>query len=425
MHAKPLTCLRPLPEKAAEFASLPYDVFDRAEAAAYVSSHPKSFLAIDRPETAFSPEQDMYAPEVYAKAAELLQARVADHTLIPDTKPCYYAWRLVREGRAQTGIVAACSVDEYLSGTIKRHELTRRDKEQDRVNHILATSAQTGPIFLAYKDEPALDIIISAACAAEPLYDFTDGGGVHHTIWRIARADAVAAIDAMFERIDCAYIADGHHRTASAMRAAQHKRAQAKSSPTQSSPALSDTAQDEPTHKAPYDEFLAVLFPDTQLEILPYNRVVSDRAGHTPEQLLAALASQGYTAEKSQTPVEPSSHGSVGMFCNGQWYSLTLDPALIPDDPVSSLDCSLLQDRVLAPLFGIEDPTTNDRISFVGGIRGTQELERRAGSDGVAFSMHATSIAELLAVADANKLMPPKSTWFEPKLLSGLFIRKI
>lgn len=422
MHAKPLTCLRPLPEKAAEFASLPYDVFDRAEAAAYVKAHPTSFLAIDRPETAFGPEQDMYAPEVYAKAAELLKARVADHTLIPDTAPCYYAWRLVRNGRAQTGIVAACSVDEYLSGTIKRHELTRRDKEQDRVNHILATSAQTGPIFLAYRDEPTLDIIISAACAAEPLYDFTDGGNIHHTIWRIARTEAVAAIDAMFERIPCAYIADGHHRTASAMRAAQHKReAQPDTQPdTQSAADKNNLAA-----LAPYDEFLAVLFPDNQLEILPYNRVVSDMADRTPAQLLEALQAQGYTAEKSDVAVEPTTHATVGMFCAGQWYTLTLDPACIPDDPVERLDCSLLQNRVLAPIFGIEDPTTNKRISFVGGIRGTEELERRAGTTGVAFSMHATSIQDLLAVADANKLMPPKSTWFEPKLLSGLFIRKI
>lgn len=412
MHADPIVCLRPAPEAAAEFAALPYDVFDRAEAAAYVSAHPKSFLAIDRPETQFAPDHDMYAPEVYAKAGELLDARKADHTLLRDGTPAYYAWRLTMGNRSQTGIVAAVSVDEYLDGTIKRHENTRREKEEDRVRHIRALDAQTGPIFLAYRDEPTLDLIVNAACAAQPLYDFESEGSVHNTVWRIARPDAVAAIQAMFERIPAAYIADGHHRAASAVRAAQEKRVAAGKDANKSSGAA-------------YDSFLAVLFGASQLQILPYNRVVANTNGLSVEALLGRIEQAGWKVTPADAPVEPAAKGQVGMYCSGAWYTLEIDPALVGTDPVASLDCSLLQATILEPVLGIADPTQDGRISFVGGIRGTAELERRAGADGVAFSMHATAIDELLAVADAGKLMPPKSTWFEPKLLSGLFIREL
>ena len=410
MRVSPITCLRPNPDVAAEFASLPYDVFDRAEAKEYVVAHPASFLAIDRPETQFDDDQDTYAPEVYAKASDLLSERMLDGTLLCDTKPCYYVYRLAMGGHSQTGVVAACEVDDYLNGTIKRHENTRADKERDRIGHITALSAQTGPIFLAYRDQPVLDTIIAAATSGKPLYDFVDEQGVSQSVWRVARPEAVAAIGAMFSAaVPCAYIADGHHRAASAVRVSLARREQ----------------NPDHTGDEAYNRFLAVLFPSDQLRILPYNRVVTDLAGLSPDELVSAIEGRGFEVRRTDGPVLPREHGTTGMWLRDSWYELSLDPARIPDDPVASLDASLLQDLVLGPILGIKDPTRDPRISFVGGARGTDELVRRAGDGGVAFSMHATAIDELLGVADAGRLMPPKSTWFEPKLLSGLFIRQI
>lgn len=406
MQVKPISCYRPTPEAAAEFASLPYDVYDRAEARAYVAEHPRSFLAIDRPETQFDPDYDMYAPEVYKRGAKLLDKRITDRTLLPDAGPCYFIWSMTHDGHTQTGIVAACSVDEYLDGTIRRHENTRPEKEQDRVRHIEALSAQTGPIFLAYRDQPVLDTLVEAACAGTPIYHFVDEQGVEQKVWRVARPEATAAFEAMFEHIPCAYIADGHHRAASAVRVCKERREQGKP-------------------EGGSNEFLAVLFPANQLTILPYNRVVSDRAGLSPEELLSAIRSAGFTTEPSSEPVVPTHHGETGMYVDGSWWRLVINPSLVPEDAVASLDASIIQDRILGPILGITDPTRDQRISYVGGVRGTDELERRAGAEGVAFSMHATSVDELLAVADNGQLMPPKSTWFEPKLLSGLFVRQI
>lgn len=416
MKALPFPCIRPVPERAAEVAALPYDVFDRAEAAAYVAGRPYSFLNIDRPETQFGPEQDMYATEVYARGAELLNERIEDGTYVADRNPAYYIYELEMDGRAQTGIVGVCSVEEYENGTIKRHELTREDKERDRVEHIRALGAQTGPIFLTYRDQPVLDAIIEAAKTASPLYAFTDDEGVTQRVWEVARRDAVDAIHAMFGQVPCAYIADGHHRTASAMRVAAEMRAAAQEAGTY-------------TGKEPFNFFLAVLFPASQLAILPYNRVVADRCGMSAEELVAQVRDAGFDVEAAAAPVTPSEPGTVGMYTSGTWYQLKptaeLAAAIADADPVSALDVSVLQERVLSPLLGIGDPRTDPRISFVGGIRGTDELERRAGTEGVAFSMCATAIDQLLAVADAGLLMPPKSTWFEPKLRSGLFIHRI
>ena len=406
MRVSPIECLRPTPEAACEFASLPYDVYDRAEARAQVAAHPRSFLAIDRPETQFPPDQDMYAPEVYARGSELLGERMVDGTLVADPGPCYFVWRMTRDGRSQTGVVGACSVDEYLDGTIRRHENTRPEKELDRVRHIEALSAQTGPIFLAYRDQPVLDALVAAASSATPLYDFVDGQGVRQTVWRVARPEATAALEAMFERVPCAYIADGHHRAASAVRVCRERR---------------ECGEDE----GGSGSFLAVLFPAGQLSILPYNRVVSDTAGLGAEGLVRAVRDAGFEVTPAEGPVVPGRHGETGMFVGGRWWRLVVDPALVPDDAVGSLDASVVQDRILGPVLGVTDPARDGRISFVGGVRGTDELERRAGAEGVAFSMHATSVDELLAVADAGQLMPPKSTWFEPKLLSGLFVRRI
>lgn len=455
MRALPFPCIRPVPEHAAEVAALPYDVFDRAEAAAYVADRPLSFLNIDRPETQFAPEQDMYAPEVYERGAALLRERIEDGTLVEDRNLSYYIYELSWEGHTQTGIVAVCSVDEYEQGVIKRHELTREEKERDRIEHIGALGCQTGPIFLAYRDQPVLDMIVGAAKTSTPLYTFTDDDGVRQTVWEVVRRDAVDALHAMLGQIPCAYIADGHHRAASAVRVAQRMREEARAAGTY-------------TGKEPFNYFLSVLFPASQLTILPYNRVVADRNGLSTYELLEVLHGAGFGIVESPVPVEPRERGVFGMYTDGTWYELRADQpdarayaestgggtdgeasevrvgdaseALVADapssgdsdafacaasSPVDDLDVSILQTCILAPIFGIDDPRTDERITFVGGIRGTEELERRAGAEGVAFTLCATGIDQLLAVADAGLVMPPKSTWFEPKLRSGLFIHRI
>lgn len=455
MRALPFPCIRPVPEHAAEVAALPYDVFDRAEAAAYVAGRPLSFLNIDRPETQFAPEQDMYAPEVYERGAALLRERIEDGTLVEDRNLSYYIYELSWEGHSQTGIVAVCSVDEYEQGVIKRHELTREEKERDRIEHIGALGCQTGPIFLAYRDQPVLDMIVGAAKTSTPLYAFTDEDGVRQMVWEIVRRDALDALHAMLGQIPCAYIADGHHRAASAVRVAQRMREEARAAGTY-------------TGKEPFNYFLSVLFPASQLTILPYNRVVADRNGLSTYELLEVLHGAGFGIVESPVPVEPRERGVFGMYTDGTWYELRADQpdtrayaestggdtdgeasevrvadaseALVGDapssgdsdactcaasSPVDDLDVSILQTCILAPIFGIDDPRTDERITFVGGIRGTEELERRAGAEGVAFTLCATGIDQLLAVADAGLVMPPKSTWFEPKLRSGLFIHRI
>lgn len=447
MRALPFPCIRPVPEHAAEVAALPYDVFDRGEAAEYVEGRPLSFLNIDRPETQFAADQDMYAPEVYARGAELLHERLEDGTFVEDRNLAYYIYRLAWEGHVQTGIVCVCAVDEFEGGVIKRHELTREDKERDRIEHIGALGCQTGPIFLTYRDQPVLDMIVGAATTSTPLYDFADESGVRQTVWEVVRHDAVDALRAMLGTIPCAYIADGHHRAASAVKVARRMREEARAAGTY-------------TGKEPFNYVLSVLFPASQLTILPYNRVVSDRNGLDTYELLEVLSGAGFGIVEAEGPVEPREHGVFGMYSDGTWYELRADdpnPRAYaventssginaemgsaedderrsggssqdggrPSNPADSLDCSILQSCVLSPIFGIKDPRTDPRISFVGGIRGTEELERKAGAEGVAFTMCATSIDQLLAVADAGEVMPPKSTWFEPKLRSGLFIHRI
>ena len=447
MRALPFPCIRPVPEHAAEVAALPYDIFDRGEAAEYVEGRPLSFLNIDRPETQFPADQDMYAPEVYARGAELLHERLEDGTFVEDRNLAYYIYRLAWEGHVQTGIVCVCAVDEFESGVIKRHELTREDKERDRIEHIEALGCQTGPIFLTYRDQPVLDMIVGAATTSTPLYDFADESGVRQTVWEVVRHDAVDALRAMLGTIPCAYIADGHHRAASAVKVARRMREEALAAGTH-------------TGKEPFNYVLSVLFPASQLTILPYNRVVSDRNGLDTYELLEVLSGAGFGIVEAEGPVEPREHGVFGMYTDGTWYELRADdpnPRVyatenagndfnakmgsaedderrsgrssqddeVASNPANSLDCSILQSCILSPIFGIKDPRTDPRISFVGGIRGTEELECKAGAEGVAFTMCATSIDQLLAVADAGEVMPPKSTWFEPKLRSGLFIHRI
>lgn len=410
MRVEPIACYRPRPEVAADFASPPYDVFDRAGAAEYVAAHPSSFLAIDRPETSFPPEHDMYADDVYQRAHDLLAERVADGTLLRDGTPCFYLYRLVRNGRAQTGVVAACSFDDYCNGIIRRHELTRKAKEDDRARHIEATGCQTGPIFLAYRDNSVLEALVEAAMTAEPLMDFTDGQGVRHTVWRVARPAAVESLRMMFEYVPRAYIADGHHRAASAARVCQRMRTEAGSRHT------GDEA---------YNFLLCALFPASQLTVMPYDRVVADANGLTEEELVAAVERAGFSVgPRADAPVEPTSRGRLGMYAFGGWRELVYTGDR-PADPVGSLDVSLLQELVLGPVLGVGDPREDPRVSYVGGDGATSELERRAGGRGVGFTLYPTSVAELMDVADAGLLMPPKSTWFEPKLLSGLFIRRV
>lgn len=416
MKALPFACLRPAPAYAADVAALPYDVYTSAEAARAVADRPLSFLNIDRPETQFPPGHDMYAPEVYERAAELLRARVNAGVYVDDPDPCYYLYELESGGRAQTGVVAVCPIDEFLDGTVREHEKTRPEKERDRICHIEALGAQTGPIFLSYRDTAELDALAAGAAAAPALYNFTDDEGCHQRVWRIAEPRRTAAIEAAFSRVERAYIADGHHRTASAVRVGLERRAAAQAAGTY-------------TGREPFNYVLCVLFPAGQLNILPYNRAVLDRGGMPPEKLVGAVRAAGFEVTAASAPVQPEYPGVIGMFCAGQWWRLRVKPLVegeaVRVDPVSALDISVLQDRVLRPVLGIDDPRRDPRIRFVGGVRGLDELERVAGGEGAAFSMYATSIQQLFAVADAGLLMPPKSTWFEPKLRSGLFIHRI
>lgn len=409
MRTESFVCLRPSQERAKTFAALPYDVYTTEEAAAFVATHPDSFLAIDRAETAFEPGHYIYAPDVYKKASQLLEDRVDDGTLIADDEPCYYLYRLNDGQRRETGIVAACSVDDYISGDIRRHELTRAGKELDRINHITITGCQTGPIFLAYRDDEAVATCIQKARQTAPLYDFTSEEGVHQTVWRISGEDAEELKEAL-GRVPRAYIADGHHRAASAARVCE---------------TLRKTDKDHRGNEA-YNYLLAVLFPASCLSILPYNRLVSDTNGHTETEFVRALEDAGFAVgERRMTPVVPKSPYTIGMYAFDAWRKLELTDPPITDDPVASLDVSVLQERVLAPILGIEDPRTSDRIRFVGGIVSPKELAKMTKGTGVAFQLYPTTMDQLMAVADANMLMPPKSTWFEPKLRSGLFIRRI
>ena len=426
MIVKPFAAVRPTASVADQVAALPYDVYDRAEAVAAVDGEPLSFLNIDRPETQFPADADMYAPEVYAKARELFDARRADGTFVTEPAPCFYLYELTMGGRSQTGVVACCAIDDYLENVIKKHENTLEKKELDRIRHIDALDAQTGPIFLTYRDSDAIDILVAAVKKTAPLYDFAGEDGVTHRVWRMAAASeetacsqAYAGLVAAFAKVPCAYIADGHHRAASAVKVGLARR--------EANPGYDGTEE--------FNYFMSVLFPASQLSILAYNRVVRDLDGLTKDEFLNALAGENGPFEiihKQESQLEPIDKGAVGMYLDREWYGLGVKPEFENSDPVEGLDVSILQEKVLAPILGIGDPRTDESIEFVGGIRGLRELERKvnridARGDGpaVAFAMFPTSIDELLNVADAGRLMPPKSTWFEPKLRSGLFAHLI
>lgn len=408
---RPFVCVRPAEELASRVAALPYDVYNRQEAKEEVQREPLSFLKIDRAETNFDDSVDMYAPEVYQKAKELLQKDKQEGVYITDEDRSYYIYQLVMDGRPQTGLVACSSVDDYMNHVIKKHENTREDKEIDRITHVDTCSAQTGPIFLAYRSDKGIhDIVASYVENETPIYDFTAVDGIAHRVWKIAKKEDVDAIYKAFQNIQQIYIADGHHRAASAVKVGLKRR--------QESPGY--TGEEE------FNYFLSVLFPHDELRILDYNRTVKDLNGRSLTQFLEEI-SKNFIVEKAEGQVRPEKKGTFGMYTEGQWYHLTAKPELFEGkDAVGSLDVSVLQDYLLGPVLGIGDPRTDQRIDFIGGIRGLSELEKRADSDmKISFSMYPTSITELFDVADQELLMPPKSTWFEPKLRSGLFIHEI
>ena len=407
---RPFAAYRPTPGMEARIAALPYDVYNRDEAAQVVQNNPDSFLAIDRAETSFGPEVDTYAPEVYEKAAALLHERISAGHFIKEKTPCFYLYEQIFSGRSQTGIVGCASIDDYLNNIIKKHENTRSDKEQDRIRHVDICNMQTGPIFLAYRNNYTLREIISQAKQEPPVYDFTSEDGVGHRVWVIDAEEKIRLIGENFDKISSIYIADGHHRCASAVKVGLMRR----------------EAHPDYTGQEEFNYFLSVLFPDEELRIMDYNRVVKDLNGHSTKEFLEKIGQHFFVEEIGEKPFHPECKGTFGMYLEGIWYHLTAREEILSDDPVEGLDVSLLQRYLLQPILGIGDPKTDKRIDFVGGIRGLEELERRVHTDmKVAFAMYPTSIDELFSVADAGKLMPPKSTWFEPKLRSGFFLHDL
>ena len=404
---RPFRALRPQAERAQAVASVPYDVVNTEEACALAAGRPLSFLHVSRPEIDLPPGTDIHSDPVYRKAVENFEKLIAEAPLEKESEPSLYLYRLIMGQHEQIGVVAVCSIDEYDNNTIRKHERTRRDKEDDRTRHMIMLRAQTGPVFLTYRRREDIDAQVAAAIAGDPLFDLTAEDGIHHTIWRLTDSDGLVN---SFAAVPLLYIADGHHRAASASRARAELREQSFTH----------------TGKEDYNYFLTVIFPDSQVQILAYNRVVRDLNGLSKEEFLDALKRQ-FSVTENASPAPPQrSHWS--MYLDGKWYGLQLSPdATLPASTVSALDVSVLQDRLLDPILGIKDVRTDKRVDFIGGLRGTQELERlvNEGKAAVAFSLFPTTVEELLMVSDANEIMPPKSTWFEPKLRDGLLIHTI
>ena len=406
---RPFCAIRPAREKAEKIAALPYDVYNRKEAKEEVSKHPESFLKIDRAETQLGDDVDTYDAAVYQKAHDTLWEMVRDGSFVTEEKRCYYIYELTMNGRSQTGITACASIDDYEKGVIKKHENTRAEKEKDRINHVSICNAQTGPIFLAYRSSSVINEVVEEVKKEEALYDFTAEDGIRHQVWVISQESQIDTVEKAFAGIGEIYIADGHHRAASAVAVGRKRRAE--------KPGY--TGEEE------FNYFLSVLFPGEELFIMDYNRVVHDLNGLTEEEFLEAVEEK-FLVEKCGEAYLPEKKGKMGMYLGNQWYALTVRKEYESDDPIEGLDVSILQREVLAPVLGITDPKTDSRIGFIGGIRGLSELERRVHTDcKAAFAMYPTSIEELYRVADQGLLMPPKSTWFEPKLRSGLFIHEL
>lgn len=398
----PFTGLRPKQGSAEDVIAPPYDVLNTEEARLRVEGRPKSFLHISKPEIDLPVGTDPFDASVYAKGAENLNNLIADETLFRDELPTYYVYKLVMGKHEQVGLVAVASVADYDTNRIRKHEFTRPEKEDDRVRQIDALNAQTGPVFLTYRHNKVIDDIVAGVCKTTPEYDLTADDGVQHTIWVVSDKALIDTITTTFDAMDCLYIADGHHRSASASRIAKQR----------------NVGSGEASH----DYFLSVIFPDNQMKILDYNRVMKDLNGLSADEFLEKVA-MSFAVKESSVEVKPSHAKTFGMFLAGKWYALTLNDDLYPvDDPVARLDVSLLQNHLITPILGIDDPRRDKRIDFVGGIRGLKELEKRvnSGEMAVAFALYPTSLDALMAVADADEVMPPKSTWFEPKLADGL-----
>ncbi len=409
---RPFKAIRPTAEYASKVAALPYDVMNSAEAAEMVKGNPYSFLHVDKAEIDLPAGTDLYSEQVYLKAKENLENLSTKGICKQDEEPRFYIYRQIMNGRAQTGLVGCVSIDDYINNIIKKHELTRADKEADRINHVDYCDANTGPIFLTYRPQAEISAIVSEWKEKHaPEYDFVTDDGIANTVWVIDCPETNAKIASLFNAVDYLYIADGHHRAASAVKVGLKRRAE--------KPDFDGSEE--------FNFFLAVLFACDELEILDYNRVMKDLNGNTAEQFIEKI-SKNFTVEKAGTQAyKPETAHTFGMLLGGEWYKLTAKEGTFnAADPVESLDVSILQNNLISPILGIDDPRTDKRIDFVGGIRGLGELERRVSEDMcIAFSMYPTTLKELMDIADAGKIMPPKSTWFEPKLLSGLFIHKL
>lgn len=407
---RPFRAYRPAQGLESKVAALPYDVYSKAEAREYVRLHPDSFLAVDRAEATLPEETDTYDAAVYEQAGRLLTQKMTDGTFVQDEKPCYYLYEQTWQGRTQTGIVACASIDDYEQGRIKKHENTVEAKEQDRIRHVDACNAQTGPIFLTYREEACPSALKEEVRRSAPVCDFISDGEVRNRVFVIEDSKKIQAIQSAFRNISAIYIADGHHRAASAVKVGKKRRA----------------AHPDYTGEEEFNYFLSVLFPEQELKILDYNRVVLDLNGLSRAEILEKLRPNFNVMPYRGNTARPAAKGEIGMYLDHSWFMLSAKNHIKSGSPVAGLDVSILQKYVLAPIFGIRDPRTDQRIAFVGGVRGEEELMERADrSGGVSFLMYPTSIRELLAVADAGKLMPPKSTWFEPKLLSGLFLHQL
>jgi uncharacterized protein (DUF1015 family) len=408
---KPFKAVRPVPDKAAEIASLPYDVMDSDEARLEVKRHPLSFIHVEKPEVDLPVRTDLYDASVYAKAKENLYGYITNDLMKMDSKPAYYIYKQVMNGRSQVGLVGLTSVDEYMSGSIKKHELTRAEKEADRIRHVDTCDAHSSPVFFTYRHQDVIDNTVNRVMESKTaVYDFVSDDGIEHALWLMDDVTDIEIIAKAFAAMDYLYVADGHHRTASAAKVGLVRREQYPNF----------TGEEE------FNFFMAVIFPDNHLHIFDYNRVVKDLNGNTTEEFMAKVAEQfEITKIEGLNVFTPDALHSFGMYIDGVWYKLTAKQGTWEDaNVVQSLDVSILQSNLLDPILGIKDPRTDKRIDFVGGIRGLSELSKRvdSGREKVAFAMYPTSMDELISIADAGEIMPPKSTWFEPKLRSGLFI---
>jgi len=407
---KPFQAIHPRADLASSIAALPYDVYSRNEAKNVVSKNPLSFLQIDRSETFFPDDYDMYSQEVYDKARDRLQEMIDDGSFVRSEKSCYYVYALTMDGRTQTGLVGCVSIDDYLKNRIKKHEKIRDEKKIDRTCHIDTCNAQTGPIFMAYRPQIELDEIIAEEKIKEPLYDFVAEDEVEHQVWEISNEKVMSRISQLFSEVHSFYIADGHHRAASAVDIGLKRREQ----------------NPNYTGEEPFNFFLSVLFPSDELYIYDYNRVVRDLYGHEPEDIMSLLEDKFEIGRAQAVPYRPMDKGEIGMYLEGNWYPLIIKPEFIPEGNVESLDASILQRYVLEPILGIKNVQTDRRIRYVGGIRGLERLKQLANrTKGIAFALYPPTMEEMFQVADEERLMPPKSTWFEPKLRSGLFIHEI